>query len=285
MKKLLAVGAALAGLSALAATSASALPVNLLDPDGTTTFEDDSGEFLLRPNSAGGFDPVTSGDIAIGDLFLGVLDISSIGGTSLDTVNTEITGVFLTEVTNLTDFDDETIGLTTFDTVDVTFGARPDLFMELFGVPDQAADTVALLWEDTDDDFSFFSSDVTDIAGSIPTATDGSLFMRLLLDDDGFFTSNDVPLDPSTFGLFPSLTQLGTFAFDLFIADYFGPGVLQDDRTFGSGNLIVPQDGNVFPVENDLQFTVEVIPVPGTLGLLGIGLIGIGAAARRRQRA
>ncbi len=284
-KRMLAIGAAAAGLSAFAAMPATALPLSVMNPGGFAQFEDDSGEFLLRDDGSGTLVPVAPGDdIAVGDIFAGVFDISSIGGTTLDTLNTEITGVFLTVVTALSDLDTETIGATTFDTVDLTFGADASLFSDVFGIADPVADTVALLFEDTDNDFSFFGADVTDIPGSIATAVDGVDFMRLELDPDGFFTSNDVPLQPGTFGAFPTNTQLGTFSFDLLIAEYFGPGTLVNPRTgIGSGNLFVPQADNVFPVEDDVQFTLQVIPVPATLGLLGMGLLGLGLIARRRR--
>ncbi len=47
-------------------------------------------------------------------------------------------------------------------------------------------------------------------------------------------------------------------------------------------------DGNgtatVDPISNSGQFNISVVPEPGTLGIFGVGLLGLGIAAARRRR-
>lgn len=285
LKQLLTTSAAVAALSAFAAMPASALPFSVIDSDGTTTFEDDSGEFVLRPDGMGGFDPVT-GELEVGDIFGGVLDITAVGGQSLEALGTELTGLFLTELTGITSGGTVTRGGVTFERGDLTFTDASDFFDEVFGIAPQAAGTVSILWEDPANNLNLLGPSAdqpTSIGDAISKATDGSIFARFEMDMLSTFDSFDVPLDVSVFGLADPGTQLGIFDFrDLLIAEYFGPGLLLSNRTGGSGNLFAPQSTDIFPVEDDLQFTIQ-IPVPGTLGLLGLGLVGLGLVARRRQ--
>jgi len=285
MKKLIAAGATVAAMSAFAAMPASALPFSVINAGGTA-FEDDSGEFVLRENDNGAFVPVTTGDIMVGDVFAAVLEMTDIGGQSLEALGTEVTGVLLTQVTGIESTGEVTRGGVTFERGDFEFQAAYDLFDDIFGLPEQDAGTVGLLWEDTNNNL-----DLLDTGGTIPDAIaraiDGDFLARFAMDEDSSFESFEVPLAIDTFGedFTTGNQQLGIFQFtDLIVAEWFGPGAILDDRFSGSGNLFVPSANNPFPVEDDFQFTLQ-IPVPGTIGLLGIGLIGLGAAARRRQRA
>jgi len=291
LKKLLATGAAAAVFSAFAAMPASALPFSVIDSDGTTNFEDDSGEFVLRPVTENGevvdFEAVT-GELQEGDRVAGVLAMTSIGGHSLETLNTEVTGLFLTQLDDITSTGQTTRDGVTFERGDLTFTDASDFFDEVFGIASQDEGTVARLYEDTANNLNLLgpaADQPSDRNDAIAKASDGDLFGRFEMDELSNFLAFDVPLDVSTFGAVDDGTQLGVFDFDdLLIAEYFGPGVLLDNRTSGSGNLFSPLSTDNFPVEDDLQFTVQ-IPIPQTIGLLGIGLIGLGVAARRRKRA
>ncbi|WP_281300096.1 MULTISPECIES: PEP-CTERM sorting domain-containing protein [unclassified Iodidimonas] len=296
LKKIAQLGVPALLMATLSFGSAHALPTSLFDFGGSTVFEDDSGEFVLRQQQDGSFAPVL-GEVQIGDIFGGVIDISSIGGTTLDTLNTEITGVFLTRVQAISrigisdvqttaGFEDFTSATFDFEAVD------PNLFTALFGIAAPAAGTSTMLYEDTSNNFSFFADDIGNIAGSIATAVDGTPFLTAGFGNGSVFRSNNVPLNTTTFGgvgitgnPIPGVSSLGTFLFNLEVTQYFGPGQLLSNQIFGSGSLQFPttqNGGNVFPVQDDLQFSIQV-PVPATLGFMGLGLLGLGLIGRRRK--
>jgi len=285
--KTLITGIAAAAMGTLMAASASALPFSVVQgPD--TSFEDDSGEFVLREQPDGSFAPVTSGAIEVGDVFAAVLDLTDIGGQSLEALGTEVTGILLTRVETITPTGTVTRGGVEFDRGDFSFSAAYDLFDEIFGLPEQAAGTVALLWEDLANNLNLLgnaSQAPTSIPDAISKAIDGTLLARFAMDDMSSFDSFEVPLEIDTFGASFTTTnqQLGTFQFsELLVTDWFGPGALLSNRTSGSGNLFAPSANNPFPVEDDFQFSMD-IPVPATLGLFGFGLVGLGLLGRRRR--
>jgi hypothetical protein len=86
--------AAVIGLGLLGATAtAQAYTVQAWD------FQDDSIDFILRANTAGGFDVVTTGAVQQGDIFVGILEFTTAsatyagGGHSLIPPGMELTGV------------------------------------------------------------------------------------------------------------------------------------------------------------------------------------------------
>ncbi|GAK32222.1 hypothetical protein JCM17846_24990 [Iodidimonas nitroreducens] len=297
LKKIAQLGVPALLLASLSVGSAHALPRSVFDFGGSTVFEDDSGEFVLRQQQDGSFAPVL-GEIQIGDIFGGVIDISSIGGTALDTLNTEITGVFLTQVRGISNIGTSqvqtTAGSESFASGTIDFEAvDPTFFSTILGIAEPvAAGTATILYEDTDNDFSFFANDITDIAGSIATAVDGNRFLSTVFAADSMFQSNGVPLNTTTFGgvgitgnPIAGVSELGSFFFNLDVGQYFGPGFLLSNKVFGSGSLQFPttqNGGNVFPVQDDLQFSIQV-PVPATLGFMGLGLLSLGLIGRRRK--
>jgi len=90
-------------------TSALALGIGLMATTGaalalevqTWRFQDDSIDFVLRANTTGGFDTLTTGTIAEGDLFVSVFEIvtaTSAPGQSLIPAGQEMTGVSVVQL-------------------------------------------------------------------------------------------------------------------------------------------------------------------------------------------
>lgn len=111
-------------------------------------------------------------------------------------------------------------------------------------------------------------SDVDFFGGANPTGTiDVTLeqtagFAGLFTDQNG----NDLDL-PFVFQLVNVNAQQPTGGPDFFL-----------DPVTGDGFAIVD------PISNDGQFNISIVPEPGTLGIFGVGLLGLGIAAARRRR-
>ncbi|MBK5910877.1 hypothetical protein CCR85_05140 [Rhodothalassium salexigens] len=307
-------GAAVAAL--LATAPAAAFPTSFINNGGTTTFEDDSGEFVLRPDGQGGFTQVT-GQLQAGDIFAGILDITSIGGDAnrLDGIGTEVTGAFALQLDSITNIGTRMIGTTAGGEVytdgDFTFTAASLTdFNSIFGLTGSNAatdaNTVLRLWDDPSNNFTLERGDVSDaapnddfeandFAQAIALATDGDFLANAILDPNtsDMFMAFDVPLFLSTFGgggltgdLFPGVSKLGDFIGGLTVTAYDGPGALVNNQLGVSGSLLAPADangGDIFPVRNDADFAFNLIPAPATMGLLGLGLLAAGVAGRRRR--
>lgn len=269
----------------------------------------------------GRFDKVTD-EIQEGDIFGGVIDILRIRNNAVDDqLNTvELTGVFVTQVSGI-DEDDNAVGFAEFDFAAVSdqtiwddlLGVRPDSFLTDATEIDQ---TVALFFEDGDpNDFSMLETDAsgaTEEAKWIDrraTATNGTQRMAVGFgEDDDFFISR-APRDAGAaaggsfgdnFGRFLLGLSIFDFGFGDFIPnaiesqtflfpDESNPNTINSELTHditGDGELSVSDDGiiNFLPFASQATLNIRAIPVPGTLGMLGLALIGLGAAARWRHR-
>lgn len=190
---------------------------------------------------------------------------------------------------------------------DVAYVFEPDpLFDVLVGLPGGtfSTDSMVAFFEDGAQNFDLG-------AATIGTATDGILRLEAGLpgtDGDEQWTATGSS-NPSAGDTLSLATVLATFNVDLTILfESFGGDFEQVAATAGLGlddglidlhfsgsvsgtgtncNIFgtncATNVGEGFPLFNQTTINVNYIPEPGTLGMLGLGLLALGFAARRRR--
>jgi len=139
------------------------------------------------------------------------------------------------------------------------------------------ADTVAVFFEDTNHDFT---------TSSFASGLDGTAKMAIdLVAANGDFWSAVGPLKAADFALNTIGVGIGSFSIDATIsAQSFAGWNLGPDMT-GRGNLSRAPLDAATPLGGDASFftVMNRVPEPASLGLVGVALLGMGAAARRRK--
>jgi hypothetical protein len=293
----------LAGLLAFGVSAAQASIVEpYLDP-GSNVFEDDSNEYIFRPNTSGGYDLLASGSPAVGDLVFSLYDFPIINGTNIDSAGIEVTGIGIYEITSIsagTDVVDidgpgPAPAVTVYD--QVTYGAASATdWLALTGIDITAfswdeTGLMALIYEDTANNFSYITDGLADGADAnstpdgIDDTTDGTLLFGLgLQDGTDYAVSLDSPIDIATYlpsaGEIPGVTQYGTFSYEMSVAYESLGGTIVSDISGSGTNLVT--NTPVAGIIDDTQFSFNYVPEPGILTLIGAGLLGLGGFSRRR---
>jgi hypothetical protein len=209
--------------------------------------------------------------------------------------NNELSGIFEIVVTSRTFVSNGQDGLagTADDRYDFTFGAYAP-FQAEFGL---SGTTMAVFFEDATPDYDRTGS----IATAESTATDGTKVVEIGFtgDPDESWNAFNAPQDPSLGATRPQTSSLGTFDFALgfLFNSLFGGnlGVMAACFPFCPGDNLVDITGSGgitgtlgSDAENDIFDNVDMvfrpIPEPGTLGMLGVGLLGLGLFLRTRQQ-
>lgn len=261
---------------------------------GANIMEDDSNEFIFRPDGLGGYSLITTGNVADNDVLVQILDFPIINGTNIDSLGNEVTGIALNVVTGVVagaPIDPDGPGpLVAYTPADFSMvaGTAAD-WASLTGINIGAlgfdtTNLISLVFEDGANNLDVYTDAY---AQAVLDATNGTLRMGLsLLDGTDFIFANDVPLDIGVFapsaGETPGVTQYGTFAYELSFAYENLPGNVAGDIS-GSGTNLVTDRINIAAVIDDTQASFTTVPEPGTVALLGLGLLGIGASLRKRN--
>lgn len=282
--KLMTKVAAAAAILGLSGVASAASVINTLFP-GFQQLSDNSAEYLIKADGS------DSTIISVGDRLAGIFTIETVeqmGSTRFlggGSGNNELTGIF--------------------DATVVAINGGPGNFQFVFA-PSPAfegiwgAGAVLAMFDDPSNDYQRVAGNgLNTIAQLTATATNGTHVITGAMDTAStFWVATSFTNDIAVVGSIPAPGNGGLFnvglnfsftapGYDFIQVPCFNPltvSVVQVD-TCGSGSLLgVGGVTTPFQSFNNIDFTVNRIPEPGSIALMAGALIGAGVVSRRVQR-
>lgn len=318
IKKLLSAGFGAACGLALAAGSAHATSIaDTIYINELNQWSDNSAERIGVDHSVNGS---PTGVLDVGDTLRGIFQIETLedqsgGNPSINYGSAgvhELSGIFEVEVKAIQVVSDPnnscggvsgcTGGAHKLDgdeRVNYVFGPNAAFQSQFGGL---SGSTMVVFFEDATPDFTRTGT----VAAGEASATDGTKVVELGFsgDADEYWVSTNTPSKPGIAKNVPQGTGLGTFSFGVafLFNSLFNQWVQVDSGCVilpggcaGDGLVDVNGSGGVsgtkrsttkYDIFDNVDLVFRPVPEPGTLGMLGIGLVGLGFFARtRRQQA
>jgi hypothetical protein len=285
------------GLAAAMLASSASAGINWGSP--ITLFEDDDLDFLIEANGE------TDGILSEGDVLVAILELNTANGSIIGPQ--ELTGLAVIEVLGFADLDGQG------GANDIIFGPASLGFNAITGLNvvggGAGEGAIVSFWLDPTPDLVIDAGAINngtetcqDMMTCIAQASDGNAWLTA-----GFAEAADfwVALNANTNTNFvfasPSVFEFGAVNTGLSILDnQTGQNLALDSFVCapicgGDGSVDLIAGGSVKGGANgganggewiatsdfDMQLAVEM-PAPGTLALLGLGLLGLGSARRRK---
>ena len=166
----------------------------------------------------------------------------------------------------------------------------------LGGLTGMAVGTAVAMWSSSTIDYTRIGCATQ--AACEATATNGALWATLGFGANSFWTASAITDNLAVIGLIPPPTPGGSYnaALDFYINNTGYVPTKSDcldlttvtfkaNDVCGSGSLLGKGGANSpYDSFDNVDFTLRLVPEPGTLGLLGIALAGFGAASRRNKK-